>query len=1116
MDVLCQAQVLAGSRNRNGATPVHFAACYGQKRALVQVLRLGGEPTAVDAQDDSGRTPLMLAAFRGRTQTVSALLRRNAKVNDRDMSGWTALMYAAFTGRIAICRELLEFSATRLATDHSTGKGAVELALGAGYYEIADILRNRQASMARTPSLPDSMHTPPVQPPGTPGTLRSAVEKALNMPQSEKSHKSANRPVPKVPQTPGGLNIAVLESAAGSIVQPHPQAPGHKATSIAAKRKTTANVAREKPRVLCARQKQADSGTEMQAERAKAPKQLQRKANRVARRDRAKVADKSIAPVHMTINIPPPDPKTASPEAAVAPSISEKIKDTVSLRILHARSTKSQVSRTSEKTASDTKSRTMCRHQRLADPYKRFHDSARVGPYWRVFARIVTLWMPDFILRRVLGSNTSERRQAWREKVALCFIIAGITGAAAFVAFGLSLLLCDDAEPLSWATLRRDHGADAPERLIAVRGRIYDVTDPDAADALGLHSADFGTDVSALFAAAVDERCSGNKTAGNCISAQCRDDERTLARLRRLRTDRWVEFRWRDVARSPRLFVFSEHVYWASAAEQRVIGTDATAAVARSPVMRARSRCWGARRAGRIEGGAAGCVVARGVTAAAAAGISALIAIKLACAAAFGWAMALQTSRGMRRGAHVPYVMAVVTCYDEDAETLQMTLDAVASSNYASARTLLVAVADGGGQAGRVLQKLVSFNEGQSSSSQATVGGRVTAGAYTASSGATVACVVVAKAARRGKRDSQLTVLQWLRGVLLNAPVAPLEFALWRAVAARVAPHRLRYMLVVDGDTTLDTDCLPRLVAAMERDTSIIGACGETRVANKRASWVTRIQVYEYYIAHHLGKAFESLWGGVTCLPGCCALLRIHAHSRNALVPLAAAPQIVAAYGSADARSLHRKSLLLLGEDRYLTTLLLRAFPRRKLVFVPRAVCRTRVPAAFAALLAQRRRWINSTIHNLLELVLVRDLCGTFCCSMQFLVLVDLLGNAVLPASVVFGIYLLGAAAAGAPVALPLLLLAAAFALQAALILLTTHRISYIYWMVLYIIALPLWNMVLPLYAFWHFDDFSWGPGDSEVPNGAEQDSHGKDPPIQLKRWNEWTRDGLPTSQPED
>lgn len=64
---------------------------------------------------------------------------------------------------------------------------------------------------------------------------------------------------------------------------------------------------------------------------------------------------------------------------------------------------------------------------------------------------------------------------------------------------------------------------------------------------------------------------------------------------------------------------------------------------------------------------------------------------------------------------------------------------------------------------------------------------------------------------------------------------------------------------------------------------------------------------------------------------------------------------------------------------------MLKTFPRRKQIFVPQAVCKTVVPESFSVLLSQRRRWINSTVHNLMELVLVRDLCGTFCLSMQVL-----------------------------------------------------------------------------------------------------------------------------------
>ncbi|PIA19404.1 fungal chitin synthase [Coemansia reversa NRRL 1564] len=415
----------------------------------------------------------------------------------------------------------------------------------------------------------------------------------------------------------------------------------------------------------------------------------------------------------------------------------------------------------------------------------------------------------------------------------------------------------------------------------------------------------------------------------------------------------------------------------------------------------------------------------------------------------------------------------------------------------------------------------------------------VVPGTYTSTNGIVVPCILVIKvgtalersqalpkSGNRGKRDSQLILLQWLRSVLMNDRLTPLEFELCRAAEhlAGTRPDRFEYLLMIDADTAVDIECIPRLVAAMERDPGIMGLCGETRIANKRDSWVTRIQVYEYYISHHLSKAFESLWGGVTCLPGCCSMYRVFATKQgsNTIVPLLVAPEVIRAYSSNDTHTLHQKNLLLLGEDRYLTTVLLRVFPKRKLIYVPRAICRTNVPGRFSELLSQRRRWINSTIHNLLELLLVRDLCGTFCCSMHFLVLMDLLGNVILPSSAIFCYYLIVARCFGEPVALPLLLMALTFVLQGAMILVTTQRIGYIYWMLIYILAIPVWNLVMPLYAFWRFDDFSWGrarPNDPTLTNSAfiTDDERLALEPIPLKRWRDWIREnpsGFPPQPP--
>lgn len=198
------------------------------------------------------------------------------------------------------------------------------------------------------------------------------------------------------------------------------------------------------------------------------------------------------------------------------------------------------------------------------------------------------------------------------------------------------------------------------------------------------------------------------------------------------------------------------------------------------------------------------------------------------------------------------------------------------------------------------------------------------------------------------------------------------------------------------------------MVACMVHDPEIMGLCGETKIANKSETWVTMIQgklalpflafaeahlsrslslpVFEYYVSHHLTKAFESMFGGVTCLPGCFSMYRIKSPKGGDgyWVPVLANPDIVMHYSENVVDTLHKKNLLLLGEDRYLTTLMLRTFPRRKMMFCPQAVCKTVVPDTFSVLLSQRRRWINSTVHNLFELFVVPDLCGVFCFSMRF------------------------------------------------------------------------------------------------------------------------------------
>ena len=111
--------------------------------------------------------------------------------------------------------------------------------------------------------------------------------------------------------------------------------------------------------------------------------------------------------------------------------------------------------------------------------------------------------------------------------------------------------------------------------------------------------------------------------------------------------------------------------------------------------------------------------------------------------------------------------------------------------------------------------------------------------------------------------------------------------------------------------------------------------------------------------------------------------------------PLFVSREIIDAYSEIRVDTLHMKNLLHLGEDRFLTTLLMKHFPTFKTKFNADAVAHTVAPDSTRVLFSQRRRWINSTVHNLCELVMLSELIGFCCFSMRIFVFIDLLSTMV-------------------------------------------------------------------------------------------------------------------------
>ncbi|KAJ2690731.1 hypothetical protein IWW39_000533 [Coemansia spiralis] len=460
----------------------------------------------------------------------------------------------------------------------------------------------------------------------------------------------------------------------------------------------------------------------------------------------------------------------------------------------------------------------------------------------------------------------------------------------------------------------------------------------------------------------------------------------------------------------------------------------------------------------------------------------------------------LQLSSRRKPQKHDKFVICQVPCYTEGESSLRRTIDTLATLSYDDKHRLLFIICDGnivGSGNDRPTPRIVldilgvdpkldpparsfrSIGEGGQQHNMA----KVYSGLYEYE-GHVVPYLVVAKIGKpteksrpgnRGKRDSQMLLLHFLNRVHFEAPMSPLDLEIYHQLknVIGVHPSLYEYVLMVDADTEVLPDSLTRLVACMVHDAKVIGICGETQLTNEDFSWTTMIQVYEYFISHHMAKAFESLFGSVTCLPGCFCMYRLRT-ARG--MPLIISKNVVTDYSENHVDTLHKKNLLSLGEDRYLTTLMMKYFPQYKMTFTPDAKCKTTAPDTWSVLLSQRRRWINSTVHNLAELMFLPEMCGFCCFSMRFVVFIDLLGTLTMPCTLFYLAYLtyLAISKVADIGYISLILIGAIYGLQA-IIFVLKRQWQHIGWMVIYLLAYPLWSFFIPIYAFWHMDDFSWG-----------------------------------------
>ncbi|RKP24352.1 chitin synthase-domain-containing protein, partial [Syncephalis pseudoplumigaleata] len=763
--------------------------------------------------------------------------------------------------------------------------------------------------------------------------------------------------------------------------------------------------------------------------------------------------------------------------------------------------------------------RTLYRPERNVGPAPMLGGPAERKAFdpWVLFSRVVTFWAPGVLLRSC-GLPDKAVQQAWREKFALCFIIAILCAIVAFLTLALPQVLCPSSASNTEASTVWGVQTSG-NNVVGIQGQAYYVSNDSASPPdLPLPTVKTGLDVTYLFnfpvrpagcnnaptyAAVVFDRCNANNPQPNQCSQGTLAQGTTTLGLGRARGYSPIGYSW-DSLDQPELrnfFVYNGVVInmsqylraypnpipndQADAAIRRLTvdntgkgGKDGTLTFNVNGNLRRAANCLAVKyRAGILDKDTVGCFASKFFLVISLTVVLGIVLARFFMAITFDWFISHRLARQPKRpadggnparagaaGEHslqaapwaqqgaasgtgqaaagagglgplmkkVPdtsvelYTVLLVTCYSEGEASLRCTIESLAETEYGDDHKLLFIIADGiitGSGEDRstpdicldMIEVDPEFADPQPVSYLAIAAGakqhnmaKVHAGHFVHKGHRVPTVLVVkcgtpeeqsaAKPGNRGKRDSQIILMNFFSRVIYNERMCPLDYDLFRKVThlMGITPDYFETVLMVDADTKVYPDSLRLLVNCVQNDPMVMGLCGETKIANKRQSWVTGIQVFEYYISHHLGKAFESVFGGVTCLPGCFCMYRLKARKGpDDWVPIITKPEIVQEYASNVVDTLHQKNLLLLGEDRFLTTLMLRNFPNRKMMFVPQSVCKTVVPDEFKVLLSQRRRWINSTIHNLMELVLVRNLCGIFCFSMQFVIFMELVGTVV-------------------------------------------------------------------------------------------------------------------------
>ena len=161
------------------------------------------------------------------------------------------------------------------------------------------------------------------------------------------------------------------------------------------------------------------------------------------------------------------------------------------------------------------------------------------------------------------------------------------------------------------------------------------------------------------------------------------------------------------------------------------------------------------------------------------------------------------------------------------------------------------------------------------------------------------------------------------------------------------------FILTTDADIDFTVDSVSALLDFLIRDETVGAVCARTYP--KGSGPIAWYQMFEYAFGHWFQKSAEHVLGCVLCCPGCFSAFRVSA-IKNVVTHYQTNVNSAVDFLTKD-----------MGEDRWLCTLLIQE--EFRLEYAAISSNTTFCPDTFNEFYNQRRRWVPSTIANLIDLI---------------------------------------------------------------------------------------------------------------------------------------------------